>query len=131
MLSLIADIWPCLAAAAILGVLAGWFLWGREMKRVIATYRRRLAKMRGNWETVEERLTEALAHASALERERDSIQKEWTAIQSTMQEREDAWKQERRLLDETVRHLNQRLLVLESKPRTTAAAERSKRDLGQ
>jgi hypothetical protein len=131
MLSLLADIWPCVAVAALLGVFAGWFLWGRDMKRVIATHRSRLAKVRGNWETVEERLTQALAHASALERERDSIHREWSASQLMMQEREDAWKQERRFLDETVRQLNQRLLVLESKPRTTTAAERSKRDLGQ
>ena len=131
MLSLLVDIWPCLVIAAILGVLAGWFLWGRDLKRVIATYRRRLAKVRGNWETVEERLTHALARASALEIERDSIQREWAANQLMMQEREDTWKQERRLLDETVRQLNQRLVVLESNMRTPAAAGRSKRDLGQ
>jgi hypothetical protein len=131
MWTLLADIWPCLIVAALTGVVAGWLLWGRDMKKVVSTYRRRLSKARSNWETVEEQLSQALARATALERERDALQKEWTAQQVVLQEREEAWRQERRLLDETVRQLNQRLLVLETNVRAPSAQPRSKRDLGQ
>ncbi|HEY7818877.1 MAG TPA: hypothetical protein VIG29_11700, partial [Vicinamibacteria bacterium] len=62
---------------------------------------------------------------------RDALQKEWTAQQVVLQEREEAWRQERRLLDETVRQLNQRLLVLETNVRAPSEQPRSKRDLGQ
>jgi chromosome segregation ATPase len=131
MLTLLAEIWPCLIAAAILGIAAGWLLWGRDMRKVVSSYRRRLSKARANWENVEERLTQALSRASTLERERDAFQKDWSATQLVLQEREEAWKQERRLLDETVRQLNQRLLVLETNVRAPSAQARSKRDLGQ
>jgi hypothetical protein len=131
MWTLLADIWPCLIVAALMGVVAGWLLWGRDMKKVVSSYRRRLSKARSNWETVEEQLSHALARATALERERDALQKEWTAQQVVLQEREEAWRQERRLLDETVRQLNQRLLVLETNVRAPSAQPRSKRDLGQ
>jgi chromosome segregation ATPase len=130
MLSLYADIWPCVAAAALLGVFAGWLVWGRETKAIVASYRRRVAKARANWEAVEERLTQALAHASALEKEQESFQREWTETQVAMREKEEAWNHERRLLEDTLRRLNQRLLVVESKPRPSPAA-RPKRDLGQ
>ena len=131
MLTLLAEIWPCLIVAAILGVGAGWLLWGRDMKKVVSSYRRRLSRAKANWETVEERLSQALSRASTLERERDAIHREWSAQQHVLQEKEEAWKQERRLLDETVRQLNQRLLVLETNVRAPSAQARSKRDLGQ
>jgi hypothetical protein len=130
MLNLFVDIWPCVAIAAVLGVFAGWLMWGRETKKIVASYRRRVADARANWEAVEERLTEALARASALEKERDSFRGESAATQLTMKEREEAFRQERRLLEDRVLQLKQRLRFLESKPRPSAAA-RSKRDLGQ
>jgi hypothetical protein len=130
MLNLFVDIWPCLLIAAVLGVFAGWLIWGRETKKIVASYRRRVADARANWEAVEERLTEALARASALEKERDSFRGESAATQLTMKEKEEAFRQERRLLEDTVLQLKQRLRFLESKPRPPSAA-RPKRDLGQ
>jgi chromosome segregation ATPase len=129
LISLLIDIWPCLAIAALMGVAAGWMVWGRNTNRIVASYRGRLAKVRGNWETVEEQLAQALARSSALQQERDTLKKEWSESQVTLHEREEAWKQERRLLDETVRQLNQRL-VRKSSPRRSSASSPSKRDLG-
>ncbi len=121
MFSLLIEIWPCLMLAAALGVLAGWLVWGRDTNRIVAAYRSRLAKAKGSWESVEERLAQALAHGAALERERDGLHREWNQNQMVLHEKEEAWKQERRLLDETVRQLNQRLMVLESGVRTPSA----------
>ncbi len=51
--------------------------------------------------------------------------------QMVVREKEEEWKQERRLLDETVRQLNQRLMALESGVRTPSVRPRAKRDLSR
>jgi hypothetical protein len=130
MLSILLDIWPCLLIAAALGVVAGWLVWGRETKKIVARYRRRVEDARANWEAVEERLTEALARVSRLESERDSCRSESAAAQLAMRDKEEAFRQERRLLQDRVRQLEQRLRFMESKPRPSHAA-RQKRDVGQ
>lgn len=117
----VTEIWPCLILAALLGVLAGWLVWGRRTERIIAAYRGRLAKVRRNWETVEEQLAGALERASQLERvcgdRKAEIERSETAFQSILQEKEEAWRNERRLLEATVRRLDERILSLEAGPR--------------
>jgi chromosome segregation ATPase len=114
----VTEIWPCLILAALLGVLAGWLVWGRRTERIIAVYRGRLAKVRRNWETVEERLAGALERASQLERvcgdRKAEIERRETAFQSILQEKEEGWRNERRLLEATVRRLDERILSLEA-----------------
>jgi hypothetical protein len=71
MTPLLAEMWMCLSVAALLGVLAGWLVWGRRTARIVASYDRRLDRLRTNWETVEARLAEALQQNSAIQRELD------------------------------------------------------------
>jgi hypothetical protein len=68
MIGILVEIWLCLALAALAGVGAGWLAWGRHSAKVIDSYRARLAKMRRDWEIVDEGLSESLDRASVLER---------------------------------------------------------------
>jgi len=105
------EIWICLTIAGLMGVLAGWLLWGRRTKRIVASYRGRLAKLRTNWETVEDRLAEALERASALERERDRKHAELDRIRNDFEhvfhEKENAWREEIHFLEDRLRQLNE------------------------
>jgi uncharacterized membrane-anchored protein YhcB (DUF1043 family) len=126
--NLLAEIWLCLVAAAFLGVVAGWLVWGRSTERIKEAYRRRLVSLRENWEDVEEQLVEALSRASELEtalsdRQRDSVQRE-AALQSILMESEDAWKNERQLLEATVSVLDERVRTLEADHRLQGARPR-------
>ena len=115
---LLAEIWACLSVAALTGVLAGWLVCARRNKRIVATYRGRLARLRANWETVEERLAEALTRASTLERERDLKQAEFVTYQDDVQcilrEKETAWRDEIRFLEERLRQLNELMVAAET-----------------
>lgn len=112
------EIWMCLSGAALLGVLAGWLVWGRRTERIVVYYRGRLAKLRRNWETVEEGLAEELKRASVLERERDELLSELKRSQidfeSNHQMKEEAWRDERRRLEDAVQQLQERLIAWES-----------------
>jgi chromosome segregation ATPase len=114
------EIWFCLSLAAVLGVLAGWLVWGRRTRRIVAAYRSRLARLQANWETVEERLTEALERAAALERERgrreEELERSETESQGISPDRERTWRDERRSLEDRLRQLNERILALEPTP---------------
>jgi chromosome segregation ATPase len=115
---LVTEIWLCLVLAALMGVLAGWVVWGRRTERRLSVCRGRLARLRRNWETVEDRLAEALEHASELENARRNLEVKLEeceiALHSVLQEREDVFRNERRLLELTVRELKERLFALEA-----------------
>ena len=114
---LLAEIWICLSVAALTGVLAGWLVSAHRNKRIVATYRGRLARLRTNWETVEERLAEVLERASALERERDLKQAEFVRWQedlpSVFREKEKAWRDEIRFLEDRLRQLDELIAAAE------------------
>lgn len=120
MTELVAEIWLCLIASALLGVVAGWLIWGRSTERIITEYRWRLARIRGNWETVEEQLVESLSRAAELERALCDRQREndlrETTQKSILRESEDAWRKERRLLEATVSGLDEHIRSLEAAP---------------
>jgi chromosome segregation ATPase len=111
------DIWLCLCVAALLGVFAGWIVWGRHVDRVIASYRGRLAKLRRNWETVEDALARELSRTSALETERDElrskIKQSQTVYDSILEVKEEAWKEERCALEDAMQKLQDRIATLE------------------
>jgi len=115
-----AEIWLCLSFAAAAGVLAGWLVWGRRTRRIVASYRSRLARLQANWETVEERLTEALERAAALEGERDRLwaELERSEIESKAISREKAGtsRDDRSSMEDRLRELNERILALEPAP---------------
>lgn len=112
---LFAEIWACLSVTALTGVLAGWLVCARRNKRIVATYRGRLARLRANWETVEERLAETLNRASTLERERDLKQAEFERYQDDLEcmlrEEEKAWRDEIRFLEDKLREVNERTVA--------------------
>ena len=112
---LFAEIWACLSVAALMGVLAGWLVSAHRNKRILATYRGRFARLRSNWETVEERLAEALDRASALERERDLKQAEFVRYHDDLQRilcgEEKAWRDEIRSLEDKLRQFNERTVA--------------------
>jgi chromosome segregation ATPase len=115
---IVTEIWLCLILACLLGVLASWLVWGRQSERIIAVYRGRLAKLRRNWEAVEEQLAAALERASELEKARGGLQAELDRreidFQSILQEKEEAWRNKRRLLEAAVRGLDERIRSLEA-----------------
>ena len=90
MTPLLAEIWMCLSLAAVLGVLAGWAVWGRRTDRIVASYSRRLGRLRSNWEAVEERLTEALHANAALQRELDEKRAEVRFLEERLRDIERA-----------------------------------------
>jgi chromosome segregation ATPase len=116
----LAEIWFCLSLAALLGFLAGWLVWGRRTHRIVASYRGRLARLQANWETVEERLTEALERAAALERERDrrhaELERSATESEGISREKELTFRDERGSLEARLRQLDERILALEPGP---------------
>jgi chromosome segregation ATPase len=119
MSGLLAEIWVCVSLAALLGVVAGWLVWGRHSQVVLASYRGRLARLRENWETVEEHLTEALDRVSALERELDQTKAELDRSEDTLEHmrgKEEVWRDERRSLEDRLRKLDERILDLEPRP---------------
>jgi hypothetical protein len=118
---LLAEIWLCLIVATLLGVAAGWLLWGRQIERLQRGYRRRLGRLRGNWETVEEQLARALARVSELEgllRDRPAGPVSEGAIDPPVASvpiaKDDVWGDEARLLETTVRGLEERIRSLEA-----------------
>jgi hypothetical protein len=114
------EIWVCLSLAAILGVFAGWLVWGRPTRRIVASYRVRLARVQRNWEIVEDRLAEALERAAALERERGlrhaELDRNETELQGNPREKDRSWPDQRRSLEESLRQLDARILALEPAP---------------
>ena len=112
------EIWMCLSVAALLGVFAGWIVWGRQIDRVIASYRGRLAKLRRNWETVEEALAHELTRRSALETERDQLlsklKQSRTVYDSILEVKEQAWREERRALEDDLQKYLDRIATLEA-----------------
>ena len=114
---LVAEIWLCLIVATVLGVATGWLLWGRPNQRLKLVYRRRLAKLRGNWETVEEQLARSLARVSELEgvlRDRTAREARPDPPVSEPVAMKDVWEEEARLLETTVRGLEERIRSLEA-----------------
>ena len=116
----LAEIWMCLSVAALLGVLAGWLVWGRRTERIVNSYRRRLATLRENWEAVEERLAEELQRASGRESDREREYRELGRsqidLQDAFREKDETWREERRSLEETLRQLHERILALHPVP---------------
>jgi len=116
----LAEIWMCLSVAALLGVLAGWLVWGRRTQRIVTSYRRRLATLRENWEIVEERLAEELERASGLERDGGRVygelERSQIDLQDVFRERDETWREERRSLEDTLRQLHERILALQPVP---------------
>jgi predicted nuclease with TOPRIM domain len=90
MTPLLGEIWMCLSLAAVLGVLAGWVVWGRRTDRIVASYSRRLGRLRSNWEAVEERLTDALQTNASLQRELDEKRAEVRFLEERLREIERA-----------------------------------------
>jgi hypothetical protein len=113
----LAEIWFCLSVAALLGVLAGWLLWGRRTRRIVASYRRRLDDLRENWEIVEERLAEELERASRLEmelkREYRALERSRIDVQDVIREKDETWREERLSLEDTLLQLHERILALQ------------------
>ncbi len=118
---LVAEIWLCLVVSAILGLVAGWLIWGRSTESIITDYRWRLATVRKNWETVEDQLVESLSRIAELERALGDRQREHglreTGLRSLLQESEEAWKKERRSMEATVSGLDEHLRSLEAAAR--------------
>ena len=117
-MSSLLEIWMCLSVAALLGVFAGWIVWGRHVDRVVASYRGRLVKLRKNWETVEEALAHELSRRTALETERDELlsklKQSRTVYDSILEVKEQAWREERHTLEgDLQRHLD-RIAALEA-----------------
>ena len=114
---LLAEIWLCLILATVLGVAAGWVLWGRPNQRLKLVYRRRLAKLRGNWETVEDQLARSLARVSELEGVlRDGPAREAPPDPPVFEPVaiHNVWEEEARVLETTVRGLEERIRSLEA-----------------
>jgi hypothetical protein len=113
----LAEIWLCLIVAAILGVATGWLLWGRPNQRLQAVYQRRLAKLRANWEMVEEQLAKSNARVAELENalrdrgERDSAS---NAPVTIPHETEEPRNDDPGVLVATVRALEERIRSLEA-----------------
>ena len=112
---LLAEIWLCLFVSALLGVAAGWLLWGRSNQRLRLYYRGRLKRLRRNWETVEDQLASALARVSELE----GLAQERGASEASLhlsepEPSEDVWEEEARVLETTVRGLEERIRSLET-----------------
>jgi chromosome segregation ATPase len=118
------DVWMCLSVAALLGVFAGWLVWGRHSEKVVASYRARLGKMRRNWETIEHGLAEELKRVSALERKREELvselQRSRSEFESTLHSNEEAWRNERRSLEDALKGLRERVIALEGAPQAPA-----------
>jgi hypothetical protein len=111
---LLAEIWLCLFVSALLGVAAGWLLWGRSNQRLRLYYRGRLAKLRRNWETVEDQLATALARVSELEGLLHERASEASLHLSEPEPSDDVWEDEARVLETTVRGLEERIRSLET-----------------
>ncbi len=116
----LAEIWMCLSVAALLGVLAGWLVWGRRTERIVTSYRHRLATLRENWDIVEERLAEELQRASGLEREREreygELERSQIDLEDVLREKDETWREERRSLEDTLRQLHEQILALQPVP---------------
>jgi septal ring factor EnvC (AmiA/AmiB activator) len=70
--------------ALLLGALAAWLAF--RYRRNVTSYRRRMAQHRDNWETVEERLADALKRVSHLEAGLDAKERELDRIQAGVDE---------------------------------------------
>ncbi len=119
MSSLLVEIWLWLVVAALSGLAAGWLLWGRGAERTAAIYRGRIARLRRNWEMVEEQLSTALARISELEDSssgRTVADPSGSAIPSNDTDVGDPWSNERDMLEATVAGLDQRIQTLETRP---------------
>ncbi len=78
------EIWLGWILAGILGAVAGWLLL--RTNRLVLSHRRRVARLRENWDTVEERLAEALKRVSELEAERALLERELARINAGVEE---------------------------------------------
>jgi hypothetical protein len=111
------EIWLCLTVAAILGMATGWLLWGKPNRRLRAVYRRRLARLQGNWEAVEEELAKSLARVAELERaasERTDGDGRGSPSEPDPRETREPVSNEADLLTAAVRGLEERILCLEA-----------------
>lgn len=78
------EAWIGWAVAGLLGVLTGWLIL--RTRRIIVTYRGRVARVRENWETVEERLADALKRVSRLEAELVEKKRELARLEAVIEE---------------------------------------------